>query len=181
MDGLKSTTREEHQRLIIDLLSNGSDEKVVSLLIDLKESKSVFMLETLLELSTTNRSDVLKRAIIEFVSNVKNIEAVPIMVNFLTKSFPAKKVIDVVTMCWQSRLDFSKDLHIFFEILQKGNYQTAFEAFTVIENSLDCLNIDEISECIVNVKKGIISADRDKQLLLLEMVSLLEKAKREAS
>jgi hypothetical protein len=170
----------EQQRLIINSLMSDSDEKIISTLFNFKESYNLFIIEPLLDLLLMDRSDLLKKNIINFISDVKEKAAIPLLVNHLKKSFPQKQVNDIITICWQSRLDFSKDLEIFFEILQKGNYQAAFEAFTVIENSLENLSSQEIDNHLTSLKSDLSNSNRDKQLLILEMVSLLNKAKRDA-
>jgi hypothetical protein len=180
MEKYREEYSKEHQKMIIDSLMNDSDEKVISTLLYFKESYNLFIIEPLLDLLLMDRSEVLKKNIVNFISDVKENAAIPLLVNHLKKSFPQKQVNDILTICWQSRLDFSNELEIFFEILQKGNYQAAFEAFTVIENSLENLSLKEIDDHLTSLKKDLAHSNRDKQLLILEMVSLLNKAKREA-
>ena len=64
------------------------------------------------------------------------------------------------------------------KILVNGSYKNSFEAFTLIENSVDSLCEDKLDQYISMIRKGIVEANHDKQLLLLEMVSVLDKAKR---
>lgn len=167
-------------KLLINSFIKSTDVQLVSMLPELKKQSDLMYLRPLLEILVSGRSEMLKNAIVEFVSDLKDQQAVPVLVEFLFQSFPSRSITKLVTACWQCRLDFSKHLQIFFTILLDGNYQTAFEAFTVIENSLDGLTSVEISEYIAQVKKGIINSDRDKQLLLIEMISVLDKSRREA-
>lgn len=164
---------------LIAKVVNSSDEQVISMLNELKDSIDISLAPTLIEMLYSSRSETLKRAVVEYLSNIKQTSAVGIMVNSLKDSFPLKNVTLLLTACWQSRLDFSSELDIFIDILIDGNYLTAFEAFTVIENSIHELNTQNLSGYIAKVRKGIVKADRDKQLLLLEMVAVMEKAKRE--
>jgi len=180
MNPTNNNIPEKRQHELISKLTAESDEHIISFITESKSELELFYLKPLIDMMLSERSENLKRTIVEFISEIKNNNIVPIVVDSLEKNFPQKNVTKLVTASWQSRLDFSKDLSIFFKILIKGNYQIAFEAFTVIENSLDNLEVEKINEFIGIVKKGVIASDRDKQLLLLEMVSILEKAKRAA-
>jgi hypothetical protein len=175
-----STKLNEKQKQLIALLKNSSDELVISMLMDLKDRSEFYFLNTLLEMINDENSEMLKNALIEFVSNIKLQAAVPILTEYINESYPSKDVISIITACWQSRLDFSKHLNPFFHILINGEYIIAFEAFTVIENSLEGLSPDELSNYMATVKRGISKSNRDKQLLLLEMISILDKTRRAA-
>lgn len=180
MDKDKSIKLTEKQKQLIALLKNSSDEMVISMLIDLKDQSEFYFLNTLLEMINDENSEMLKTALVEFVSDIKLQAAVPILTQYVKESFPSKDVLSIVTACWQSRLDFSNHLDPFFHILITGDYIIAFEAFTVIENSMDGLSSDELSNYMATVKKGISKSNRDKQLLLLEMISILDKTRRAA-
>ncbi len=179
MSGSINNERENYEKRIVELLTSSNDDVVISMLSELKNEDNLFVVEPILDILSAERSNMLKRAIVEFASEIKNPKAVDSLSNYLTNWFTKRRVVDVCTICWQCRLDFSSKLPVFFDILIRGDYQTAFEAFTVIENSLCNLTTLQLQEFIQLVKGGIAKSDRDKQLLLLEMISVLEKAKRE--
>ncbi len=170
----------EKQKRLVTAIEGNSDEMVVSMLIDLKEQGELFYLNSLLNILAGNRSEMLKKAVVEFISDIKLQEAVPIISGFIESNLQDKDVINIVTASWQSRLDFSQHLDPYFEVLINGNYKIAFEAFTVIENSLENLSVEQLTSRMDIVKKGSTRVDRDKQLLLLEMLSVLDKARRAA-
>lgn len=172
-------TQNDIRKNIINNILIGTDEQVISIITELKSNNDLQFIPVLIDVLLSKRSEILQRTIVEYLSDIKDPGLVPILIESLTNSFPEKNVTMLVTACWQSRLDFSNHLETFFNILVNGNYQTAFEAFTVIENSIDSLSVNDITNFISIVKKGIVKTNRDKQLLLLEMVSQLEKAKRE--
>lgn len=167
------------RKTIISNILNGTDEQIISIVSELKSNNDLLFVPPLVEVLLSKRSEILNRTIVDYLSDIKDAALVPVLIDYLNDFSPEKNVSMLVTACWQSRLDFSKHLNTFFSILINGSYQTAFEAFTVIENSVDSLTVSEIEGYISQVKKGIVKTNRDKQLLLLEMVSMLEKAKRE--
>lgn len=170
----------ELEKKIIDQFLGLNDELAIAFLLELRNSGGLYLVNPLLEVLISNRGETLKRTIVDLLTDVKEKEAVDLYINFLKAKFPAEHITEVVTICWQSRLNFSQHIDIFFEILIRGDYQTAFEAFTVIENNIDDLSSEQLSHYIGIVKKNVAKANRDKQLLLLEMVSTLDKAKRTA-
>ena len=50
----------------------------------------------------------------------------------------------------------------------------------MIENSIDSLTKEQLADYMALVKKGVSKTNRDKQLLLLEMISVLDKTRRAA-
>ena len=100
----------EKQKQVITLLQNSGDDLVISLLLELKEQKDFFYLNTLLELLTVPRSEMLKKTIVEFISDIKVQAAAPILADFISKNYSFKDISKIVTACWQSRLDFSMHL-----------------------------------------------------------------------
>ena len=168
----------EKQKALISALKKSSDEEVMAMLIDLKEQGELFYVKTLLEILIENRSELLNKALVEYLSDIKLQDAVKIISDFVSENYADKDVNDILLVSWQSRLDFSKHLDPYIQILINANYKTAFEAFTVIENSIDSLSANELTQYGSTIKKAVQKSNRDKQLLLLEMISILEKAKR---
>ena len=173
-------SKEITQKQLVSALANSSDDKVLSMLIDLKVHGEVFYLNTLLNMLTGERSTLLKKALVDFISDIKIKEAAPIIVNYIEQHAKTKDVSMVITASWQSRLDFSGFLPIFIKLLIEGSYKSSFEAFTVIENSLETIPAKKLDEYIALIKGAVGKVDRDKQLLLLEMISVLDKTKRAA-
>ena len=168
------------QQQLVEALEKSTDEKVISMLIDLKEHGELFYLNCLLNMMIGERSEHLKKGLVEFVSDLKIQAAVPIIASFVSSHNSDKDIASIVTASWQNHLDFSQHLDPFFQLLIHSDYHTAFEAFTVIENNIYGLSAEKLTQAITIVKKGVSSTDRDKQLLLLEMVSVLDKTRRAA-
>jgi len=85
----------------------------------------------------------------------------------------------MLTICWQSRLDFSGSLDVFFEILVDGDYQTSIEAFTVIESAMMNLNREEIEQRLDWLKISSHRVISNKQSLIHEMENLLDRTRSE--
>lgn len=170
--------KQEEENAIVEALETSTDEKVIAMLIDLKKYGEIFFVKTLLNMLIGNRSEMVKKAVIEYISDIKIQDAAQLISTHVAENFENADVTSIVMASWQSQLDFSKYLRPYVEVLINGEYMIAIEAFTVIENALYSLTADEVSDYEAKIKKSIPKADKDKQLLLLEMISLIEKAKR---
>ena len=180
MENTNRITDKNKQAKLLDTIEKSSDKVILSMLIDLKEHGEIFYLETLMKMAIGNKSDVLKTAIVDFISDIKVKEAAPVIANFIRDNKSNESITGLVTACWQSMLDFSKHLDIFVDILIESDYKCSFEAFTVIENCISELSIDEINSYILKLEQASSKADKEKKPLLQEMVRLLDETKRAA-
>ncbi len=172
-------TIEERQRIVVHSLMNDSDDKIITFLHGVKENYEFFIIEPLLELLMTERSLLLKKHIVEFISNAKEKDVASFLVKHLKENFPHKNVGDMLTICWQSRLDFSGSLDVFFDILVAGDYQTSIEAFTVIENAMMNLTREEIEQRLDWLKSCSHRVISNKHSLIHEMENLLDRTRSE--
>lgn len=170
----------EHQKLsekqiaYIANLITLNDEQVISLIQDFRENGDLFIVEPLIEMLFAKRSKNLNNSIYEFLIDIKDQASVPIIARSIRNHISEENVAGLVSVCWQSRLDFSAELPIFFDILCNGDYLVAFEALTVIENSLGGLNKDQLNLHLDYLKQNLNNTKEDKQPLLVEMVKLIE-------
>ncbi len=177
MDILNFQLSEKQQVVTKNLLSM-NDEQVISLIQEFRVSGELFIVEPLIEMLYSNRGQALKNSILEFIRDIKNQVAVIIITKSIQKHITDKYTTGLVSACWQSSLDFSDELPVFFDILCEGDYQTAFEAFTVIENSIGNVSQENISLYMASIESKLKITPTEKQTLLSEMMAMLENFKR---
>jgi hypothetical protein len=168
----------EKQQVVTKNLLSMNDEQVISLIQEFRVNGELFIVEPLIEMLYSNRGQALKNSILEFIRDIKNQVAVIIITKSIQKHITDKYTTGLVSACWQSSLDFSDELPVFFEILCNGDYQTAFEAFTVIENSIGNVSQENISLYIATIESKLKITPIEKQTLLTEMIAMLENFKR---
>lgn len=168
----------EKQQVITKNLLSMNDEQVISLVQEFRVNGELFIVEPLIEMLYSNRGQALKNSILEFIRDIKNQVAVIIITKSIQKHISDKYTTDLVSACWQSSLDFSDELPIFFDILCNGDYQIAFEAFTVIENSIGNVSQENISLFMATIESKLKTTPLEKQTLLTEMIVMLENFKR---
>jgi len=115
--------------------------------------------------------------IIETVSNIKVKEAHKIIIDAILKSKQSTGNLRAyMQICWQSALDFAPNIALFIEIFIEGDYRTALEAFTVIENILlDSTYKDKDKRLFLDtINNHLKTMDSDKLTLAKELILVLE-------
>lgn len=169
----------EKQKIIISNLISRNDDEVISLLQEFRDNGELFIVQPLLDMLFSNRSEKLKTSILEFLEDVKNQKIVPLIAQSIRDHRNNWDISKLISVCWQSSLDFSNEIDLFVDILCNENYQASFEAFTVIENSLGSLPKKQrnLQAAVINSK--IKESPKDKQPLLYEMTEIIENFKEE--
>lgn len=168
----------EKQKAVVDNLISINDEQVISLIQNFRENGELFIVQPLIEMIYSNRSQILKDAIVEFISDIRNPLVIEIITQSIQKNIENPSVVRLVTACWQSTLDFSKELPLFIDILCNSDYQISLEAFTVIENSISNVTQNNLDLYITTIESKLRDTPIEKQSLLTEMIVTLENFKR---
>lgn len=171
----KNTNINARKAIFEQNLRDGSDEFIISTLEELRESGEDYIVDPIINLLFSNRTDVLKDAVVNFLIDIKKQSVTTIIINAIKNNVTSKDLSHLVSVCWQSRLDFSAEIDLFVELLCKSDYQTSFEASTVIENCLDSISEDKIAEYIAFLKKEINKTPQSKQALVQHMTLVMEE------
>ena len=168
----------DKQKAIVGSLKSMGDEQVISLIHDFRENGELYIITPLLEMIYSKRSLTLKETILEFISDIKDQNAVDIIASTIQNNIKDKNTTGILSACWQSNLDFSKHLPIFLDILCNCDYQASFEAFTIIENSVGNIDKKSLDLYITSIESKLKSTPIEKKSLLTETIVMLESFKR---
>jgi hypothetical protein len=116
---------------------NSKDEAVISEAIKLLRNETSFSGAIHLITVLFNRSDndKLKNIVQNFLIDLKEPEVRKEVIAELNSSCSQKTKCMLVSSCWQSGLDYSEFSSDFANIFIEGDYKTALECFTVLEES----------------------------------------------
>ncbi|WP_347841518.1 hypothetical protein [uncultured Draconibacterium sp.] len=119
---------------IYSQLFSADSKQVLQALNLLKEQGNAEYLPILFDLLLAGCEAEVEQTIIKLLGTVKDKSTIPVFVHALQneKYKPIRKKI--TTVCWQNGLDFSEHIETFTDLVITENWETAFEAFTVIEN-----------------------------------------------
>jgi hypothetical protein len=80
----------------------------------------------------------------------------------------------IVSVCWQSGMDYSRELDLFIRLFVEGDYRTALECFTVIEEAVLDMEDADLEKLRKQMLGGLEKVSEEKKPLASELVKLLE-------
>ena len=116
-----------------------------------------------------------RKTIEGFMNDLKDQTASTEVINEIRKQWKADTISMLVSSCWQSGLDYSGYSPDLAEVFLKGDYVTALECLTVIEESVLELSREGKDEIIKIIEESPLSPVNEKRSLTLELISILKK------
>jgi hypothetical protein len=98
---------------------------------------------------------------------------VPVIVSCLEQAERGGDFPRLVAACWQSGLDFSNQIPAFIRIFVDGDYPTAVEAFSVIEESIMNADARIQKSCLQLLEKSARQVSEDKVPLYKELMKVV--------
>lgn len=160
-------------QILKDLWSD--DERIVlKAIYNLRSGGSIHYIPELLKLLDRTGAESVEKELVRFLSDVKDTAAVPHILAGLKNPGLAGARGNIVSACWQSGLDFSGEIDLFIKLFLEGDYQVALESFTVIEESVINLSMEDIDKAREQVLGGLERLSEEKKPLASELVRLLQ-------
>lgn len=154
-------------------LFSAQSENVVSALNALKEEGNIHYLPILFDLLNSNPDEKVEEEIIKILGTLKVQEAAPVMAKALQnqKYKPIRKPL--TTACWQNGLDFKEHLPVFVEMVIEEDFETGFEAFTVIESMEKYPEGKVIEDITDRIHESLGNAGEQKKYFLHEILTMI--------
>jgi predicted DNA-binding protein len=167
---------EEKLKKLSDIFSKGESEQSIGAISLLREEQAFTGVIGLLASHYDNTEDVLiRKAIEEFLNDIKDKSVAPEIIAEIKKPLKAGTISMLISSCWQSGLDYTEYISDFTEIFFKGDYLTAIECLTIIEESTNGLSNKKREELLQLVDKHQLSPISEKAALRQELVSILNR------
>jgi hypothetical protein len=115
----------------------------------------------------------IRKAIEGFMNDLKDQSASEEVIHEIRKKWNADTISMLVSSCWQSGLDYSDYSPDFAKIFLEGDYVTAIECLTVIEESVHKLSTMKKNEIIKIIRENQIQPSGEKRELFLEFLAIL--------
>ncbi len=168
----------KQNKLIIQKLLSTNTKEVLFTINKLRNTGNKNIIPNLIDLLATHKSSEVKKSVIDLLNDLKYQSAVAEIVNALESDKYLTIRTELLTVCWQSSLDFSKHINVFAEIFITGGFQESFEAFTVIESIEEKLDANLAENAIDKLKNIAVNIEESKKELLVELVRILENKER---
>jgi hypothetical protein len=161
----------------LDAVINKKDNLLICEAIGLLRDEQPFEGAIGLLTSLYNRTDdhLIRKAVEGFMNDLKDQSACIEVINEIRKKWKAGTISMLVSACWQSGLDYSEYTADFANIFLEGDYVTAIECLTVIEESVHKLNQESRDAVIKIIGNNPLPSITEKAELFNELLSILEK------
>lgn len=165
-------TKKLNTNLIKNLYSN-NESIALGAISEIAETGNSEYLPALIELLNSHESNKIKDKILKVLAEIKHTNAVP----FLIKAVEDKRLKaireDLVRICWENGLDYTNYFSVFIGLLINADYMVAFEAYTLIENSVGTISKASSQEYISQLKDALASVGEERQTLIHHIIQYL--------
>lgn len=161
-------------KALIAQLNSGNTELIINAIKKIREVGNISYLEDIFNIYSQHLAKDIKKTISQLICDIKDNKAAPFIVAFLGRIKNNDDLTCFTSCCWQSVVDYSDEVEFFTNLVIKGNYQLAIEAFSVVENSLASLDPVRRNHQVELLKKSISSVTNDKKPFIIEAIKTIE-------
>jgi hypothetical protein len=117
----------------------------------------------------------IRKTIEGFMNDLKEQSVCEEVIGEIRKKWKPDTISMLVSSCWQSGLNYSDYSPDLIRVFLAGDYVTAVECLTVIEESVNEMTRPEKDEIIKMLEESPVSGINEKDALMLELMSILER------
>lgn len=158
---------------ILDGLQSADSLKVIETLEDLRVSGKVTDVPFLIEMLHLSQNPEIKSKITDLFANLKESDAIPLIVEAIQNQKYAPELKELVASCWENGLDYSNYLTLFVDLLIDSEFLIAFEAYTVIVNMTAKIDQAKIDVEIDRLEQAMKTTSDEKKALILDVIDFL--------
>jgi hypothetical protein len=165
---------------IMENLFSPEENIVLESLEKVKNDGDQLMLKAILELMISSKSENVQNKIFEILSILKDIKSPKTIIEAIKNPKYNSYFKKIATTIWMSGLDYGEYLDIFVEKFISEELYTAFEAFTIIENT-DYPGIsDEMFDIMISkLENSKDKISEEKKQLYFDLFNIIETKKEE--
>jgi hypothetical protein len=166
-----SKTEEQY----INNLLSSNPQLVIETLEEIKFSGNSKLLPFLIELLHVSNNEEIKAQVYNILAELKHSDSIPVIIEAILNEKYKNKQEMLIKSCWENGLDFTPFISVFVELVIIGDYMTAFEAFTVIENLEGKLTSNEVEILLLKLQIGLEGALNERKVLIFELIQFIPK------
>jgi len=158
-----------------DHLFTGDEEAILTNLEGLREKGNITSLGAILDHLTTQPSPQVKSKILSLIADIKIPGAAAIIAEFTFACSNPTIQQELISACWQSRLDFSSYFNRYIDLAIAGEMLLVLDVISLVEECCEKTTAQQMKVAISSIKKNLKGFDNQKQLLMSDLVGLLEE------
>lgn len=164
--------QDDHKNILKGLQSSDS-LKIIETLEELRVSGKASDIPLLLEMLHVNQNPEIKAKITDLFANLKESDAIPLIMEAIQNQRFAPELKELLASCWENGLDYSQYLSLFIDLLLEGEFEVAFEAYTVIVNMTSRIDQLKIDVEIDRLETALKNEQEQKRQLFLDVIDFL--------
>jgi hypothetical protein len=164
-----------NKELIKNLHSTNQEILINTLKFISTDGNKDIMPEVINLLQQTN-STVIKNEIIKILENLKDPYSAPKLVDAIEDEGYKEELPILVSACWKNGLNYDEYIETFVKIFIRGDFQLAFDAFTVIDN-MEKIKGKDADRCLEKLETANEDISNDKRQLFNELTNLIKDKK----
>lgn len=126
----------------------------------------------IIDLIKKTQSNTVKKQALKLIKEIKSTKTKDVLVE-LTKQFPPESVSkEIVSLCWEIKVDLSDQLMYFIKILLTADLETAIEAYSVITENAEFVPEEKAIEYKKELFDGLSATNSDKKALVVDCIKL---------
>lgn len=170
---MMSEFKNDDQNNILTGLQSSDSLKVIETLEELRISGKVSDIPLLIEMLHLSQNPEIKSKIIGLFANLKESDAIPLIVEAIQNQKYAPELKELVSSCWENGMDYSQYISLFIDLLIGNDLPIALEAYTVIMNTESKIDQAVIDLELEKLEKALVSTSELKRQLLLDVIDFL--------
>ncbi len=171
----KNKQKKSQEQIWKEKLQSGDIETFKEAIKEIREFGNIKILPTLIENFSQQTDITKKKELTSLLSDIKHQEAAQILFQYILDKNYSHIKKDLLSILWQSRLDYSQFVPQLIEIFINEPLDMAFEAFTVIEYIEKPIDKNIAQQNIDKLKNSLRTIDEKKKFLLVDLVNKLKK------
>ncbi len=158
----------------IKKLKTGREDLILENLKEFRQTGSNQLLPEVIALLKNNSVKKIHDEVLSILSDLNNQSSVEIFMENIEDHRGTDHFTELVCACWQNGLDYSTYTDFFIAIVIDDPYETAIEAFTVVEGNVNSLPDKAREKMASDIEKAKSSAPIEKRGLLEELKSVVK-------
>jgi hypothetical protein len=168
--------KENQERLSnhIVALRSGNRTAILATLRELRAEGHYSILPELFDILLDQEDQQILTETRRLLNDIKDQQAAAILAGAINNEEYRGISTDLAAACWQNGLSYGEYLDQFVEAAISGDYSTAIEAFTVIEDSIGEVEKNQRERFMETIRSRLPEVDAQKKSLLLELIKVID-------
>jgi len=158
----------------IRAIRSGNRTTIMDALKEIRKDSKIDILPELFDLLLEQEDEEIIHEVSSLLNDLKLQDAAPVLVEALENPSYESITRILASACWQNGLAYGKYAESFTRLIIRADLETAIEVFTVLEEAVGEIEVEEREKLVLTLKHGMLNSDEHKKLLLRELIKAIK-------